>query len=265
MVYVLLAFALSWSWWIPMAGAGGIARPAQAWPNHLPGLLGPAIAALVTTAWFDGRTGLRRLGQRVARWRVGALPWIVVAATVFAAPIPVVLLSDVSHADLGRYSGAPSVGWFVVPYVVVLNGFGEEAGWRGFLVDRLVTRHGLRRAAVITWVVWLVWHVPLFWVTENFRDFGVAGTAGWAVSMFFGSAFLAWLYVAADRSILVLALWHAAYNFAVATEAAVGAVPALVSTAVVIAAVVVMRRDVKTAKMEPWHRPTPPRPTSTPI
>ena len=83
---------------------------------------------------------------------------------------------------------------------------------------------------------------PRFWVVDNFRDFGVGGTIGWVVAIGFGSVFLTWLYASANHSILIVALWHTAYNFTTATEASAGVAAAVASTAVIIASAVILRR-----------------------
>ena len=49
--FVVLAYALSWAWWIPMAVHGDVVRAGQGWPTHLIGLAGPAAAAVITTGW----------------------------------------------------------------------------------------------------------------------------------------------------------------------------------------------------------------------
>ena len=81
----------------------------------------------------------------------------------------------------------------------------------------------------------------MFWVVANFRDFGVGGTIGWAAGIGFGSVLLTWLYQSAGRSILIVALWHTAYNFTTATQAS-GAAAAVATTAVIIASVIILRR-----------------------
>ena len=98
---------------------------------------------------------------------------------------------------------------------------------------------------MIVWLVWGCWHLPLFWIVANFRDFRVAGTIGWVVGLFFGSVFLAWLVGVADGSVLVVALWHTGYNFATATEAAAGVVAAVATMAVVLATVWIMRTSAR--------------------
>lgn len=66
--FVALAYLLSWSWWVPMALAGIVVEPGQRWPSHLPGLLGPAVAAFLVTAVTEGRHGLAGL------WSLGQGP-----------------------------------------------------------------------------------------------------------------------------------------------------------------------------------------------
>ena len=104
----------------------------------------------------------------------------------------------------------------------------------------MLTEHSRAITALIVWVVWAGWHLPLFWIVASFRDFGPAGTVGWVVGIGFGSVFLTWLYQSADRSILIVALWHSVYNFTTATRATAGAAAAVASTAVIVTSVVIL-------------------------
>jgi uncharacterized protein len=67
----VLVCALSWSCWVPLA----LLAPGV---SHVPGFLGPMLAAVVLTAVEDGRAGLRDLVSRMARWRV-PLRWYAAA------------------------------------------------------------------------------------------------------------------------------------------------------------------------------------------
>lgn len=247
--FVVLAYAVSWAWWLPLAVSGVVVEPGQGWPTHLPGLMGPAIAALVMTAVTEGRAGLVDLWSRVVRWRVGWVWYALVAATAALILIPVAVGSLSGAEDLVSFSGAPLAGLWVVPYVLVINGFGEEIGWRGYLVEHLLQRRSRAVTAMLVWPIWAGWHLPLFWLLGNFRDFGVGGTIGWAIGIGFGSVFLTWLYASARHSILVVALWHTAYNFTTATEAAAGVAAAVASVVVIAASVVILRRPGS------WRRP----------
>lgn len=240
--FVVLAYAFSWSWWIPLAISGTIVDQGQGWPTHLIGLMGPTFAAVIVTGFAEGRAGLVDLGSRIVRWRVNWIWYAVIAATAALAAIPLITKSSLRAADVVLYSGAPSAGVAVVLYVLVVNGFGEEIGWRGFLADRLLHKTSRGRTALIVWPIWGLWHLPLFWIVDSFRDFGVGGTVGWVIGIGFGSVFLTWLYSSADRSIVIVALWHSAYNFASATKASSGLAAAIATTAVIVASVIILRR-----------------------
>lgn len=240
--YVALTYALAWTLWIPLALGGVEVDPGQGWPSHLPGLLAPAVAAVIVTAASSGRPGLRELWSRIIRWRVGWQWYALIAVTLLAAAVgPILAGGDVPTASLyATYSGAGSWGLLpVVAYVLVVNGFGEEIGWRGFMAERLLPRFGALPTSLIIAVVWGGWHLPMFWVVGNFRDLGAGGTVGWLLGLTAGSIFLTWLYTGSGHSILIVALWHTAFNLASATAATAGVVAAATSTVVMVAAVAI--------------------------
>ena len=213
--------------------------------------MGPAFAAVVVTLGWRGTGALRDLGRRAVRWRgVGRWWWSVPAVLALGAVGLAVAAATGTPVDLGglaEYSGAPVVSVLVLfGYVLVVNGYGEELGWRGLLADGLVDRVGEVRTALVVTVVWATWHLPLFWVVASFRSMGWA-TIGWVLGLLAGSVVLTRLYVGSGRSVLLVALWHTAFNFTSATTATQGLSAAITSTAVIVAAAVVLangrRRD----------------------
>lgn len=52
------------------------------------------------------------------------------------------------------------VGIVLVP-LSLISATGEEIGWRGFLVPELTKWVGFRKAAIISGIIWTIWHVPL--------------------------------------------------------------------------------------------------------
>jgi uncharacterized protein len=239
-LYVALAFLLSWAWWVPMAFSGVHVGPGQAWPTHLPGLLGPAVAAIVTTVIFDGSAGVRHLLRRVVRWRLRWYPWAILGLTVLTTGISLVANPTATPTDYVTYSGAGEFGVVTIVYVLLVNGFGEEVGWRGFLAESFLTRYSLGVTSLVVGAMWALWHAPLFWIVDTFIHLGVGGTIGWLFGLLSGSVFLAWLYRGSGRSILIVALWHTAFNFTSATAASAGATAAVTSTLVMVAAAVIL-------------------------
>jgi membrane protease YdiL (CAAX protease family) len=52
---------------------------------------------------------------------------------------------------------------------------GEEIGWRGFLVPELAKRHGFAATAIISGVIWALWHYPIFLLASGYNG----GTPTW--------------------------------------------------------------------------------------
>lgn len=62
----------------------------------------------------------------------------------------------------------PAIPWFATPMIllsaVFLGGGNEELGWRGILQPELETVLPFPIATLITGCVWMLWHVPLWFV-----------------------------------------------------------------------------------------------------
>ncbi len=74
--------------------------------------------------------------------------------------------------------GKPDVSMFSViiyPLLSVVSGtvisfaaFGEEFGWRGYMMPKLIELIGMPKALIIGGVIWGLWHAPLTCVGHNF-------------------------------------------------------------------------------------------------
>jgi membrane protease YdiL (CAAX protease family) len=257
--YVVLAYAISWSCWLPLVASGSTVRQGVGWPTDLFGLAGPAVAAGVTLAFTGGRPALAAWGRRMGRVRLPAWCWVFVAGTLaLGLAVETGRTGELLPSGISAYTGAADLGPVLTfLLVLVVNGYGEEAGWRGYLADGLLERHGLLRTASLVAVVWAGWHLPLFWVVDSFRGLGFA-VAGWLIGLYAGSIVLTWLYAAGGRSIFLVALWHTTFNVTSATSAMNGLPAAVTSTAVmVVAGAVVLHERRKGTPDDPTHAHVP--------
>lgn len=243
LLYLSLTYAFAWLWWIFLAVTHSYVYPGIGWPTHLVALMAPSLAAVIATAQESGRDGLKRLWQRTARFSFNGFTLFLVVGTAVFAFIPVILDRSVSLEDLGKYSGAPSLGVWAILVVLFLNGYGEEIGWRGYLAEKYLNKFSIAKTAGLVWLVWAPWHIPLFFVVDNYRQMNLFMILGWAVSIYFGSVVLTWFYQYSGRSILVVVAWHIAYNLSVATAASKGFATGVISSLVVIGALVILRRE----------------------
>ncbi len=239
--YALLAYLFSWACWLPIAAAHGVVH-VGGWPTHLPGLLGPALAAAILAAL----AGPHRLGALVARvlhWRIGA--WWLVALSPLGFVAIGYAVDRPAFADLWRINGFPTWGPVGVLALLLLGALGEETGWRGYLQPALQRRMRPLLAMLVVALVWAGWHAPLFAILDGYRGFTPLTLVGFVTGLASGAVVLGWLYNRTG-SVLAVAVWHGTYNLASASAAATGVIAALSTTAVIIAAVVLVIADIRT-------------------
>jgi membrane protease YdiL (CAAX protease family) len=242
--FFLLTYLLSWGYWVPVALAGGHT-------SHFPGLLGPMVAALLLTPLVAGRAGLADLLRRMGRWRA-APRWYAAALVPFAAALVgagFLALLDPDRPPwrdgrLAQMPGLPEAGWLgVLALVLVVNGYGEETGWRGYAWPRLRERHGIAGAALLLTVPWALWHLPTFFVDSGMRGFPPLMLPGFLVGMAAGAVVLGWLYERSGASLPVVVVFHSMLNMGSATRATEGLPAACASAAVIVWAVLILRRE----------------------
>ena len=115
---------------------------------------------------------------------------------------------DRASAVVGAPLTRAQIRWLaLVAAEIIFYGYGEEVGWRGYVLPRLQRRHSALWASVLISIGWSLWHLPLFLVNESYRQMGVGGTIGWYFSMLTGAILMTWLYNSTDGSILLLAIF----------------------------------------------------------
>lgn len=208
--FFALAFTISWALWIP-AALVSVSSPSLSFALFPIGLFGPALAATMLMAFFEGRGGVRRLLGAVLKWRAGVRWYLIVvlgpAAAVWVA------------SNLSTLLGAPTTGFgtsqisLALPtYVLFLlfEAAGEEIGWRGYALPTLQAHLSRLGSALIIGVAWALWHLPLFFIAglpQIFLPF--APFLIWIVSQ---SVIFTWVYNSTKGSLLFPILLHTAIN-----------------------------------------------------
>jgi membrane protease YdiL (CAAX protease family) len=216
--YLILGFALSTPFYIMNIVAssgrdgadsalGDLAVLALMWM--------PAVAALVTT--FLYQRNIRGLGWSPGRFWYLALGYLL--PIVYAG----IAYGIVWLTGLGAYDGtAAAQGGGLAGFLAnaltlgvlqaAVLALGEEIGWRGLLVPQMARITSFSRTALITGLIWGLWHVPLI----LFGDYNT-GTPWWYALLCFtvlivGMNFaFTWLRLASG-SIWPSVLMHASHN-----------------------------------------------------
>jgi uncharacterized protein len=225
LLFFPLAYLISWLLWLPQLAAaqGFVDSPASPY-WHLVGGIGPLVAALIVTALVAGREGLRELDGRICKWRVG-VRWHLF---VWLAPVVIYLIAAVivrfvwgewpDFRQFGKTSEYPQLPRLVFWLGnIVLYGFGEEVGWRGFALPCLQQKFGALSATAILSVFWTFWHLPLFWFIPGYMKMGLGEFMGLSLSFFLGAVIFTWLYNSSKGSILLPAIFHGTSDIAFTT------------------------------------------------
>jgi membrane protease YdiL (CAAX protease family) len=209
--FVALAFGISYLIGTPILVAmSGLLPPGAALArSYAPRVLvtwGPGLAALTMAALSRGGPGAADLIWRLvpATRDIRSVLGILAAAALSSAiafRVAGVAASDLARAL--REHGVLLAAHLVLQLVVV--GAGEELGWRGWLLPRLVERTSRLRATLVVAAIWTVWHGPLLATGLAFAGTFALGVAGLSV-------LLSWLALRARSGLFATAVAHAAVN-----------------------------------------------------
>jgi membrane protease YdiL (CAAX protease family) len=171
-LFTLLAYALTWAWdgiWIvPKLGTLFTSATTPSDPTmvfgtmlaHLPAMFGPLIAAVVMRLWISREGVSESLGVK-RPWQHYAVAFL--GPLAFFGGIAFVLV--VTGLAKFKLPDDP-LTLSVIPLFATLLllesilGFGEEYGWRGYLLPRLMPL-GEIPATLILGLIWSLWHFPV--------------------------------------------------------------------------------------------------------
>ncbi len=227
--YLLLVFGLTWPIEIVLAR------------RYLPGsaaytailvivMFIPALTAIIVRLFIE-RQGFADAGLRWGRGRYYLAGWLLPVAFGLAAMGLAILLRQ---AEFDPYMTETMVRinlqygsmrlppfermrlYFIIgslSQVVILNlipCFGEEFGWRGYLLMRLLPL-GRVRAMVLTGAIWGLWHAPIILQGHNYPQHPLLGVPLMVTFCILLGIVLGWLRLASG-SIFPAALAHASVN-----------------------------------------------------
>ena len=242
LVFFVLAYALSWMVEIPLAlEAQGIIRTEFPFAAHYLAAYGPMLSALIVTGLTSGIHGLQELLGRMAKWKVSSGWWLVAVAPLglyllVAMALWLIQGEPINLAAMGQVDFLPAMGLVALPMWILTFGIGEETGWRGFALPRLQEGRSALHATIILWAFWAFWHLPLF-----FYSYDVSILPGFLIGLLAGTITFTWLYNSTHGSVLMVAIWHGAFNFTTAcVNCKTGLGAAIVSTIVMVWAVFVV-------------------------
>jgi len=184
-LFCVLAFAQAWVVSLIVWQLGGLQAPQALWLIAVGVMGAPAVAHVLTRLITHEGWGAMRLRPLLSKgWPMWLLAWLGTAALVVGGMIVYYLIFPLNYDSALTmvrkqmpewYSASPWLvavvgaiqGLLLSPFVNGPATFGEEFGWRAYLLPKLM-KLGSRRAIVWSGVIWGVWHAPLIVMGHNY-------------------------------------------------------------------------------------------------
>jgi uncharacterized protein len=177
----------------------------------------PFLAGIITTLIYSGRAGLWNWLKSVFKWRIPVW-WYLIGGVLInflfvALHISLYLLLG-GHFVLAN-GDIPWYGYLAIfPLAVFLSfpfgsGLGEEAGWRGFALPKLLERYSPVTASIILGVLWGFWHIPALLMSS-----WEGSSQGLLLFLYVIplTMIMTWVYLKSRRSAIPLMLMHTGGN-----------------------------------------------------
>lgn len=187
-IYLVLAFGLAWGYEFIFIGNGFVWNMKD--PDSVRlislvslGMLAPAIAHVLTRAFTKERfkpagkdSMMLGINLDEGKWKIFLFAILIPLVYSAAADLLVCISTPgVFDTNVLPDSGMPNSMALLIPVSAISNGvivsfaaFGEEFGWRAYMMPKLKSLMGRYPALIVGGVIWGLWHAPLTCVGHNF-------------------------------------------------------------------------------------------------
>ncbi len=186
----------------------------------------PSSISILLTALTLGKSGLGELFKRTIdirlglRWHCFALllmPFVLVTAYLLSY-----FIADLKFNSLLAPIIFPKI-WTVfllIVYFIIMQGpLGEELGWRGYALPRLLSIMSPMSSSIVLGLVWSVWHLPKFFMEDTIQHsitlaygIGVA-LIGYTIYTILLTITMTILFIKTNGSVFGALVFHAMSNF----------------------------------------------------
>lgn len=205
--YLILCFFITYISWGTVAiytQLNAVPFNSQIWMYvcYVLGVLAPAFAAIMVTM-LKSRSELKQFIKNIIspsrRWQDYALLF---ALVLIFQLLPFIIFGGSKKSSLFNLI-------IFIPMFIIIGGL-EEIGWRGFMLPKLLERFSLTTSSLFVGLVWVIWHIPLFFIIgtyqQTYLNFVIFAISTMALSLILSS-----LYIN-TRSIFMCIIAHALIN-----------------------------------------------------
>lgn len=214
-LYLLIVFALSWPPQIAYALWGN--NPTSSYLLSSLSMVMVAVGTFIAGRWIF-RDGFKNMGWH---WGKPKHYRVIFALALFIFGAPVLLENLLGLHNLPTdFSAWAILGSFLTSFILtIIPGFGEEFGWRAYLLPHLAQRYSLRKALLIHAFIWWAWHIPALvkigWQVEGAQaNLWLSVAVTMLISLFpamMNAVLFAYVWMV-SQSLAVASVYHSAYD-----------------------------------------------------
>jgi membrane protease YdiL (CAAX protease family) len=213
-IYLLIVVAISWPFQI--AYVLWAETPFMRYALSSLPMIMVAVGTYIAGGYLF-RDGFSRAGWS---WGQSKHYFAVFSLAIFVWVVPTILELVLGMRSIPRGVIVPEIlGNFLLRFVgTLIPAFGEEFGWRGYMLPHLVKQYSLRTALLIHALIWWTWHLPVIvgmGMTEKLTDnVGVSIAIMLVVSLIPGmmnAIVFAYIWTV-TQSLAVVTVYHAAFD-----------------------------------------------------
>lgn len=177
-------------------------------PIFILAVWGPNIAAFIIVTITKGGNGLATLLKKFIPIRASVFWYFLV---LFLFPLAGILINLISSTPI-RITELPKKEVISLILAILVSGpIGEELGWRGYALPRILEKRSAIVSAILLGLPWGIWHLPSFFISglpqvgAQIPAFILA-----AVSL---SVLVTWVFVNTGQNVFFAFLLHYSVNF----------------------------------------------------
>lgn len=239
LIYLGFTFLLTWTIWLLTLSEANL-RISQATLIVIATFV-PSFVGLFMDYKINGIRGITKAAKRIVNPKI-SMRWYLY---IFGVMPTTMLLSYIVLYLLRKTMPVSEFSLYAVPLVFIyilffMGPLGEEAGWRGFLLRKLITVYRPFCASVIVGIIWSSWHLPLFFIdttiqSELVKSYGfVIAFSAYILYTLMITIQISILYINTKGNIFGVILFHTMAN------TSLGMMPLILSKAGAITLLVVM-------------------------
>jgi membrane protease YdiL (CAAX protease family) len=131
-------------------------------------------------------------------------------ASYFGDAVPEGVMSELPFSPVVMFWLMLAQGIIAGPTINAVAGFGEELGWRGFLLKETASA-GFWKSSIVIGFVWGIWHAPLILMGHNYPGFEVAGVFMMTLWCILLSPMFSYVTIKANN-VIAAAIMHGSLN-----------------------------------------------------